>query len=258
MHTLDTLVRRPSQFVAIIIGLTLIQPTVAVAAQPAEDTPAIPSISDVTPRNGTENGGNWVVIEGSGFATGTTVMFGDTAPVRVLIESDSRLRVYSPPLRKGKHTIWVATAAGEVSAGEFRVRTLTAEVVRLVNHYRASKRKCGSKWYPAAKPVRWDGTLARVARAHSQDMAKRDYFAHNSLDGTTPFTRMRRAGYRYRYAGENIAAGFVSANSVVNAWLESPSHCRVLMSRKYHELGVGIAKGGSYGTYWTQDYGRPR
>ena len=69
---------------------------------------------------------------------------------------------------------------------------------------------------------------------------------------------MRAAGYSYRAAGENIAAGRSLADpaAVVRAWLNSPGHCRVIMNGKYKELGVGRVEGpGKYGIYYTQNFG---
>ena len=43
-------------------------------------------------------------------------------------------------------------------------------------------------------PLRCDPEMSTVARAHSADMCERDYFDHTSLDGRSPFDRMRDAG----------------------------------------------------------------
>ena len=53
-------------------------------------------------------------------------------------------------------------------------------------------------------------------------------------------------------AAENIAAGSNTAESVVNQWMNSEGHRNNIMNPDYTKLGVGMAKGGSYGTYWTQ------
>jgi uncharacterized protein YkwD len=90
-------------------------------------------------------------------------------------------------------------------------------------------------------------------------MATKDYFSHYSKSGKSPFQRMRAAGYRYRAAGENIAAGrsLASPEAVVKAWLKSPGHCKVIMNGKYKELGVGRVEGpGRWSVYWTQNFGR--
>jgi uncharacterized protein YkwD len=161
-------------------------------------------------------------------------------------------------LPAGVYRIAITNAAGTTVGAKFTVRTFEAEVLRLVNQARGTARKCGSTKYKARSPLRGDATLAKVAAAHSQDMADHDYFSHDSRGGSSPFQRIKRAGYRYDFAGENIAAGFLSPASVVKAWLKSPGHCKNVMNRHFVELGIGYATGGRYGTYWTQDFGNPR
>jgi len=221
-------------------------------------TPVASTITGVSPTNGTVAGGSVVTITGRAFTGVTAVAFGRTPASRFDVVSDSVIRVVTPALAAGTHRLSVTTAAGTTTAGTITVRTFEQEVLRLVNEARAHKRTCGSKTYKAAKPLRPNAKLASVSAAHSADMAARSYFSHTSRNGDSPFDRMKDAGYRYRYAGENIAAGFRSPASVVQAWLKSPGHCKNIMKKKYTQLGVGYATGGYYGTYWTQDFGRPR
>ncbi len=61
------------------------------------------------------------------------------------------------------------------------------EVVRLVNVARADA---------GCTALRLDARLARAARLHSEDMARQDYFSHTSLDGRTPWDRMRTQATR--------------------------------------------------------------
>ncbi|MFC5286388.1 CAP domain-containing protein [Actinokineospora guangxiensis] len=118
-------------------------------------------------------------------------------------------------------------------------------VLALVNTERADS-GCG--------PVRWNADLADAARAHSVDMAEQDYFDHTSLDGRSPFDRMRAHGYDSP-GGENIAAGQRTPESVMESWMTSPGHRANILNCDYTTLGVGIGKGGSYGVYWTQNFG---
>ncbi len=133
-----------------------------------------------------------------------------------------------------------------------------AEALRLTNEARSHSRKCGGKRMKAVGPVSWNGVLAGTANAHSADMATADYFSHYTPSGRSPFERMRAAGYSYRAAGENIAAGRSLSDpaAVVQAWLKSPGHCKVIMNGKYKELGIGRVEGaGKWGVYWTQNFG---
>ena len=100
-----------------------------------------------------------------------------------------------------------------------------------------------------------NSALTKAARAHSTDMARKNYFSHTSLDGRSAVDRMRAAGYSGRMMGENIAAGQPTAASVVKAWMNSPGHRANILNCGYRYLGVGHATGGYYGNYWTQNFG---
>ncbi|HET6966681.1 MAG TPA: CAP domain-containing protein [Ornithinibacter sp.] len=138
---------------------------------------------------------------------------------------------------------WRPTRPGPVwTAGD----PLQAEVVRLVNLARADA---------GCSPVRVDSRLTTAARLHSEDMARQAYFSHTSLDGRTPWDRMRAQGYTSGSA-ENIAAGQKTAAAVMTAWMNSPGHRANILACSSRGIGVGVGYGGPYGTYWTQDFGR--
>jgi hypothetical protein len=120
------------------------------------------------------------------------------------------------------------------------------EVVALVNSERAAA-GCG--------PVTSNGALDAAAQGHSADMAANDYFSHTSLDGRSFGDRIRAAGYSGGSIAENIAAGQGSASSVMASWMESPGHRANILDCSFRHIGVGVARGGSYGTYWTQTFG---
>lgn len=104
--------------------------------------------------------------------------------------------------------------------------------------------------------------LQKAAEAHSQDMIDKDYFTHNSQDGTTFAQRIKREGYNYRTAGENIAWGSGSLGSpdnIFKGWMNSSGHKANIMNKSYREVGIG-AVAGTYKSYagatmWTADFG---
>jgi hypothetical protein len=108
------------------------------------------------------------------------------------------------------------------------------EVIRLTNEKRAAA---------GLAPLEFNGQLAEAAKAKGNDMIARDYWAHVAPDGTEPWKFFRDVGYKYRYAGENLARDFSDASSAVNAWMASPSHKENLMSPKYKEIGVAVVEG---------------
>ncbi len=88
--------------------------------------------------------------------------------------------------------------------------------------------------------------LSQAAQAKANDMATRNYWAHNTPDGTPPWSFITNAGYSYDKAGENLACGFDESSDVVTGWYNSPSHRDNLLHPDYTEVGFGIANAASY------------
>lgn len=100
--------------------------------------------------------------------------------------------------------------------------------------------------------------LSKAAAAKAADMLANDYWAHNSPSGKTPWSFITAAGYRYVFAGENLARDFADSGSVVNAWMNSPSHRSNLLDKNFKEIGVAVADGklgGREGTLVVQMFG---
>lgn len=131
----------------------------------------------------------------------------------------------------------------DATAASSREAQLAAEVIELTNVERKAE---------GCDPLRSDSALSKAARGHSVDMAERDYFDHNSPDGTTPWKRMLNAGYE-QPAAENIAKGQADAASVVAAWMDSSGHRENILNCSYEAIGVGVEL--DEGPYWTQNFG---
>lgn len=91
--------------------------------------------------------------------------------------------------------------------------------------------------------LQYNATLQKAAQAKADDMAARKYFSHTTPDGKTPWTFFEAAGYVYQSAGENLAVHFADVEPLQDAWMNSPGHRANIMSPKYTEMGVGIARG---------------
>jgi uncharacterized protein YkwD len=102
--------------------------------------------------------------------------------------------------------------------------------------------------------------LTEAAQRHADDMAGPGAFDHRGSDGSEPPERITRTGYRWRAAGENIAAGQASADEVVAAWLDSPEHCTNIMGPQFTEMGVAwaLAPSESPAIYWAQVFAAPQ
>ena len=109
-----------------------------------------------------------------------------------------------------------------------------SEIVRLTNEERV---KAG-----AGKLVE-NPLLTQAAQAKGKDMLEKDYWAHVSPDGVEPWFFFNNVGYKYRYAGENLARDFTNPQGAIQAWLASPSHRDNMLSGKYKEMGVAVVEG---------------
>jgi hypothetical protein len=108
------------------------------------------------------------------------------------------------------------------------------EVFRLTNQKRQEA---------GLPPLKLDPVLSQAAKNKGEDMLVKDYWAHVSPDGVEPWKFFLDAGYKYRYAGENLARDFSNAASAVDAWMASPSHRENMLSPKYEEIGIAVVEG---------------
>lgn len=153
-------------------------------------------------------------------------------------------------------------AVGACSASHAAVRAATIRRARnatlcLLNRVRARH---------GLRPFHLNPKLSRAARRHSRDMVRHRYFAHNSLNGRSPFDRMRATHYVPHNAswwlGENIGWGsgsLAQPASLVRAWMHSPPHRANILSGHFRDIGIGIVPGapvGGGGATYTTDFGR--
>ena len=126
------------------------------------------------------------------------------------------------------------------------------QVLNLINQYRAQNGLSG---------LILSQELDQTADKYANRMATGDFFSHTDPNGSTPFTRMRAEGYQYTTAGENIAAGYATPESVVQGWIDSPGHRANILNPNYKHMGIGYAylanDTGSvnYRHYWVQTFG---
>ncbi len=95
--------------------------------------------------------------------------------------------------------------------------------------------------------------VSTISRTHSKDMAIRNYFSHVSPDNETLSMRLANGNIIYRFAGENIASGYVDSLDAVEGWLNSEHHREGLLEPKYSIIGSGV-----YRKYFTQNFIEPQ
>ena len=143
------------------------------------------------------------------------------------------------------------TDTSEPPTGGGGTNTQERQVLEYTNQIR-QQQGCG--------PLRLDSALVEAAGAHASDMVRRHYLDHTSPDGRDPGDRMKAAGYRGSSWGENIAAGYDSAQKVVAAWMQSDGHRKNILNCRFTTIGIGYDGGRVRSDYgpgsWVQDFGR--
>ncbi len=110
------------------------------------------------------------------------------------------------------------------------------------------------------QPLKINPVLESAAELKAQDMALKGYFAHYGPDGSAPWDWMKKAGYEFIYAGENLAIDFTDSEDVDDAWMNSPTHKANILNPKYTEVGIATIKGkynGRNTIYVVQMFGTP-
>jgi uncharacterized protein YkwD len=162
-------------------------------------------------------------------------------------------------MRTGRRLVALVAVAGVLGAAAGPAQAATP---RWVNLFRAINTVRTSH---GLRPIAASQRLRAAAVGHSRDMLWRGYFAHTSPTGSTLVHRVVASGfvtYGQWWAGETLAWGsgsYGTPSAVVKAWMRSPEHRAILLSPRYHLVGIGCR----YGTFlghpgawvWTVDWG---
>ena len=165
------------------------------------------------------------------------------------------------------------TAAGSVgtagtagtadgAAADCGIAAFSSTALARINQHRAAGASCGARGsFAPAVAVRWNDQLTQAATAHSLDMATQNYFSHTSADGRSMSDRINATGFSWSSLGENIAAGQVGIDAVIDGWMRSDGHCANMMNPAFDTIGLACVAGGSgsaYRSYWTLNLARAR
>ncbi|MFO1202586.1 MAG: CAP domain-containing protein [Tabrizicola sp.] len=90
------------------------------------------------------------------------------------------------------------------------------------------------------QPLRLNGKLMAAAKAHARAMAEQNFFGHAGKDGSRFSSRIKRQGYSFSTAEENIAAGQKTAGQVVASWLKSAGHRRNILNCAMRDTGIAL------------------
>jgi uncharacterized protein YkwD len=209
---------------------------------------------------------NWKLYD---WQSGTWVQIGSNSGVKVnvwkvltfkasgyltrFVDSNGDIRVQLISNNAGKNAkidMQFVRITYQASCGEVVNSDFEDQVLDLINEERASS---------GLNALTRDSRLDTAARLHSADMACSNYFAHDSLDGSTPWDRIRRQGYEYWSAAENIAAGYATPADVVAGWMGSSGHKANILNPNLTQIGIGYARTSTskWKSYWTTDFASP-
>jgi len=133
----------------------------------------------------------------------------------------------------------------------FATNISVSEVINLTNVERANA---------GLTTLKENSSLNQAAGLKANDMFAKDYWAHFAPDGTSPWYFFNLVGYKYSWAGENLARDFATSGGVVSAWMASPGHRSNILNANFTETGVAVVNGNLAGeetTLVVQLFGKP-
>lgn len=147
----------------------------------------------------------------------------------------------------------------QVSPDGCEITAQQQHMLDLINAARSQEQNCGDELYQAAAPLTWSCQLGVSASKHTKDMATYNFFGHTGSDGLRAGDRLFASGYDWSHFGENISAGFVSAEEAMEGFLESPTHCKNIMNPDSTVFGSYMIRSENldYSSYWTQLFSAP-
>jgi len=136
-------------------------------------------------------------------------------------------------------------ARGALSDRDYTSTALDHErALDLINQYRSEK---------GLKPLRFNAKLTEAAKAHCRDLAKWDRISHFGSDGSNPWDRVKRTGYKARLAAENVGTGQINFDEVLKGWKQSPGHDKNLLIQDGQEMGIALVQDPKteFKSFWT-------
>lgn len=108
--------------------------------------------------------------------------------------------------------------------------------------------------------LHYNKVLSKSAELKAEDMFTNNYWAHNSPQGKSPWDFIKSVDYQYSIAGENLAKDFYDTESLIKAWMNSPTHKENILNNRYQEIGIAVVNGilnGVKTTLVVQHFGAP-
>jgi len=180
---------------------------------------------------------------GSGFGSATGSIDRSARSSLTGSSSGTQVAAYSPD--KAPKGSYEKAPRGALADRDYSGTALNPDRARdLINQYRAEN---------GLKPLRLNAALTDAAKEHSRDLAKWDRISHYGSDGSNPWDRVKRTGYKPKLAAENVGTGQASFNEVLKGWKESPGHNKNLLLSDAREMGLALVQDPKteFKSFWT-------
>jgi uncharacterized protein YkwD len=177
----------------------------------------------------------------AGSASDARAQSGAPRPVARMIGSSGPRPMLASPARCSARASFVATSSAP-APNSFERRAF-----ELVNEERRER---------GQQPLVWDAELSRLARQHSENMARRNFFSHTDPEGLDTADRAAVGGVcGWRAIAENIAynQGFDDpVGFAVERWMQSPKHRENILRTAFTHAGIGVSRAADGRVYLTQ------
>lgn len=143
----------------------------------------------------------------------------------------------------------IATSSRDILG--FATNISISEIIRLTNEERKAA---------GMSLLKENNSLDQAASYKAVHMFERDYWDHFAPDGTSPWYFFGLVGYKYTWAGENLARDFATSGGVVDAWMASSGHRANILNANFKEVGIAVVNGNLKGedtTLVVQLFGNP-
>lgn len=142
-------------------------------------------------------------------------------------------------------------ASGASVRGTYAVTDKNIAEVRL----RANETINNSRSASGLGPVRLDDALVRAADMHSRSMSEQGRAWHFGSDGSSPFDRASRAGFRGKLIGEIVSETYESEVRTIATWMGSPEQRSLILDPKAQSMGIGVFQDATSKLWWTLSIG---
>jgi uncharacterized protein YkwD len=135
--------------------------------------------------------------------------------------------------------------SGSLSDRDYSTTALDPSFARdIINQYRTEN---------GLKPLKLNAELTAAAKMHSRDLSKWDRISHYGSDGSNPWDRVKRSGYKARLAAENVGTGQIDFKEVMKGWKESPGHNKNLLLSDAEHMGIALVQDPKteFKSFWT-------